>query len=442
MRQRHLLALLLLYPAVAGASGCASNPGNPDSGPPPDGHAGKRFGVHLGSSTYASAAGPIAELGRHIFVRNEVYGDVFGWKVVKATEASTAICKGCCDVSRSPCGCAAGDAYYCTPGSRAGLLETPILVDFRRNDFTQLVTLGTSRYDDTKPKDLRPAYPRGKEDIYRAYVSFLVQGFGAAVKYWEVGNENDGPAFWAGTPAEYAGLVVIASEEVRKNCGDCKVGISFAHPDVGAKSMDKELWFAEIGAICSSFDFVDAHYYAPSFIEQGQLDRWKRTCPGKEFVSTETGVPDADVGTAGKPQNAGGTRESQAQDLIKYNTRLFAEGYGRLYWYLLDTDYGSGALFLTNGLINEDWARKPAFAAYKTMIGKVDNFSSLTALGDGQYRYVVNGAPVYVLWCETGGCRIPAEIAGSVRVTDHVGNQQVIEARDVVLGESPVFVER
>ncbi len=400
-----------------------------------------RFGVHLGSLTYDSAAGYIRELGEQIYVRNEFFRDAFGWRQVK-NEGTVSACRSCCDPTRSSCDCAVKDFYYCRADSREGLLSTPIVTDFYRNGFNQLVDFYADRYDDTAPKRIVAAYPTGHEDTYRGYVSFLVEHFGDKVKYWEVGNENEAAAFWGGTPQEYADLVGLASREIKQNCADCQVGISFANPGLSPKSSElNDEWFSAIGGICSAFDFIDAHFLSVDFITPGQLDKWRQTCPGKEFLSTETGVPDI-IMSAGKPQNAGGSLEKQAQDLLKYNTLLFAEGYGKIYWYLIDTNYGSGEIFLHNALIDEDTTKKPAFTSYKTMIGKVDYFTAISKLADGQYKYTfANKNPVYVLWCDSGMCPLPSETSGTVTVTDYLGAAETKNANQIRLTESPVFVE-
>lgn len=415
----------------------------PDCGSCPVPSGSSRFGVNLNWFTYDTTINDIRELGGQIYVRTDFMGDAFGWKAVKNSQASINLCRSCCDPARSSCTCASGDTYYCTPSSRDGLLQTPILIDFYNNNFNQFVVVYTSRYDDKPPGSLISDYPHGHEGIYREHVSFLAQNFGNKIKYWDVGNENDALAFWMGTPAEYADMVVLASEEIRRKCPECKVGISFAHPNVSPKNPTLAAeWYAQIGRVCNSFDFIDAHYYSPVFIQQGELDRLKQTCPGKEFVSTETGVPDKILGK-GVSQNAGGTTEKQAQDLIKYNTLLFAEGYSKIYWYLVDADLGQGTMFLYNALIDEvGHARKPAFSSYKTMISKVDYFTSLTKLAEGQYKYTfANKNPVYVLWCDTGTCALPTEISGTVKVTDYLGNGETIQASQIVLSESPIFVE-
>ena len=421
------------------------------------------FGVNLGSLSYNAAVNHIRELG-NIYVRNGIWGDLYGWKKVKIKKgsrliiASQGLCEKYCDPERSSSDpnnpqpksyyCESGQLYFCRPPSREGLIEgTPPLADFYENPnnlpFGWFVSVATSRYDKKPPKNfLAGAYPYGNEDTYKGYIEYLVKRLGNKVKYWEIGNENEGAAFWGGTPKEYSNMLVIASKEIKKNCADCKVGISFAHPGLSPKIADRaEEWRFAIGKVCDSFDFIDAHFYSPSFIKPGELDKWKKICPGKEFISTETGVPDNIH--KGKPQNAGGSLTKQALDLIKYNTLLFAEGYSKIYWFLMDTEYGMGEIFLHNGLIDDvDNSRKPAFYSYKTMINKVGHFTSITKLAEGQYKYTFSSKdPVYVLWCDSGTCTLPSEIGGTVKVTDYLGNEAIKNTNQITLTESPVFVE-
>jgi hypothetical protein len=94
------------------------------------------------------------------------------------------------------------------------------------------------------------------------------------------------------------------------------------------------------------------------------------------------------------------------------------------------------------GLLNEDSREKEAFTTCRLMITRLDHFSSVTRLTDSQYRFDFPGkVPVYVLWCDTGSCPVPAEISGTVRVTDYQGREVTTDAGQVRLTESPVFVE-
>jgi hypothetical protein len=55
-----------------------------------------------------------------------------------------------------------------------------------------------------------------------------------------------------------ADMVVLASEVIRGTRTDCKIGISFATPNISAKDPAlRDRWFTSLGNISGSFDFID-----------------------------------------------------------------------------------------------------------------------------------------------------------------------------------------
>ncbi len=423
------------------------------------------FGIHLGDllDDYDRLHSYIRELG-NIYVRNEIWGDLYGWKRVKKSSshilASKELCEEYCDPKRSSsdpnnpipksCNCDNGQFYFCRPDSREGLIEIiPSVADFYENPanlpFMWFVSVLTSRYDKRPPKNFPAgAYPYGNEDTYREYVEYLVKRLSDKVKYWQIGNENDYPKFWAGSPKEYAKMLAIASGVIRDNCKECKVGISFASPGLKG-AQERQMWFEAMGYARDAFDFIDAHYYIPRLIEPDALDEWRKACPEKEFISTETGILDIDLAWKEVVPVVGGTREKQAQDLIKYITTLFDAGYSKIFWYFIDHDFVPRVddPWEHIGLLTRDFEKKPSFDSYKTMIEKVDYFTGIKKLGDGQYLYTFSDKnPVYVLWINSGISSLPSGLNGEVKVTDYLGNEQIKLASKIVLTESPIFVEK
>jgi len=419
------------------------------------------FGIHLGESHrgyYHKLHSDIRELG-NIYVRNEIFGDLYGWKKVKKGSshifASQELCEECCDPRRSSSDpnnpqpksyyCENGRFYFCKPDSRKDLIRGMLVAEFYENPenlpFGWFVSVLTSRYDKRPPKNF-PAgvYPYGNEDTYREYIEYLVKRLGNKAKYWQIGNENAYPKFWAGTAKEYSKMLEIASKVIRDNCKDCKVGNSFASPD----SKGRRMWFKAMRQVRDSFDFIDAHYYIPRLIKPDALDEWRKACPGKEFISTETGIPDTNLVWKEVIPEVGGTRKKQAQDLIKYNTTLFYAGYNKIYWYFIDHDFVRGAEdpWEHMGLLTKDFEKKPSFDSYKTMIEKVDYFTGIEKLDEGQYLYTFSDRdPIYVLWSDSGTSALPPDLKGKVKVTDYLGNEQIKPASKIVLTESPIFVE-
>lgn len=89
-------------------------------------------------------------------------------------------------------------------------------------------------------------------------------------------------------------------------------------------------------------------------------------------------------------------------------------------------------------MVDENGERRTAYYGLKTLIEKLDKFTSAEKLAEGQYRFVVEGKTIYVLW---GAGKIPEEITGEVLVTDIYGNETRMNSSAINLTESPIFVE-
>jgi hypothetical protein len=90
---------------------------------------------------------------------------------------------------------------------------------------------------------------------------------------------------------------------------------------------------------------------------------------------------------------------------------------------------------------SQTYHRRPAYNAYKIMTSKLAGFTSVEKMTDTQYKFIVNEKSVYVLWCDSESCSLPSEIIGTVKLTDYLGNEEIKNANQITLGESPVFVE-
>ena len=129
--------------------------------------------------------------------------------------------------------------------------------------------------------------------------------------------------------------------------------------------------------------------------------------------------------------------DKQAADLIKGYVRAFANGAEKIIyniWY----DPGSSEDFKRAAVIRVDRTEKTLYYAFKTMISKIDYFTSIEKIDKDVYRFVVNESSVYVLW---DGASIPDEIIGQVRVTDIYGIEKIMDASEVELFENPIFIE-
>lgn len=143
-----------------------------------------------------------------------------------------------------------------------------------------------------------------------------------------------------------------------------------------------------------------------------------------------------------------------AKDVIKRYARSFGEGIAKVFWWPLcqvplpgESPVGCATSPWVTSLGWDDprclgqpqFHPRQAYNTYKLMTSKLDGFSSVIKFNDTQYKFVLNENNVYILW---GSGSVPSEISGTVKVTDYIGNEQTRQAEEIVLTESPIFVEK
>lgn len=130
--------------------------------------------------------------------------------------------------------------------------------------------------------------------------------------------------------------------------------------------------------------------------------------------------------------------EEHARILVKSYVISFAWGADRVFYTSFKAERFHPPGFKQAALIDENGEIRPAYYALKTLIWKLDKFTSAEKLAEGQYRFMVEGKAIYVLW---GSGQIPEEITGEVLITDIYDKETRINSSAINLTESPLFVE-
>jgi len=149
-------------------------------------------------------------------------------------------------------------------------------------------------------------------------------------------------------------------------------------------------------------------------------------------------------------------QEQLAKEVVKRYARAFGEGVEKVFWYTFvglptpkeNPEYGADSKFLELGWdfpknVGRDHKFHPrqAYDTYKLMVSKLKGFSSAVKIADTQYKFIfADKNPVYVLWSNDESLPLPAEIKGSVKVTDYIGNEETKQASGVVLTNDPIFL--
>jgi hypothetical protein len=146
-----------------------------------------------------------------------------------------------------------------------------------------------------------------------------------------------------------------------------------------------------------------------------------------------------------------------AKGVIKRYAQALGNGVEKVFWYSFlatptieedprGANCNEPAYFLMGGLgwdikPEYEFHPRPAYDTYKLMLSKLSGFNSVERITDTQYKFIVNNKPVYVLWSDSGIGDVPTEIKGVVKVTNYLGDGRIMQANQITLTESPVFVE-
>lgn len=280
---------------------------------------------------------------------------------------------------------------------------------------------------------------------FREFAYNVAARYKGKLKYIEILNEVTLQMFFEQVPGNrYEDWIIAGYQAVKAGNPDAQVAIGgFVNPLDVPTFVDKML-----ENYSAYYDIVNFHIYATDdqvtaatrFIKE----RMQAYGVSKPLWITETATKTFDTEV---------DRERMAIDVIKRFSRAFGEGVQAVFWWqLVDTPLpsewsGDGTAMWVTALgwdypksagLPQQFHPRQAYFTYKLMTSKLTGFSSVTQIIDTQYKFIVNGKAVYVLW---GAGNVPSEITGMVKVTDYLGRETVEEAGSIVLNTSPIFVE-
>lgn len=250
---------------------------------------------------------------------------------------------------------------------------------------------------------------------YKAFVKALVErydgdgiddmsGLKYPIKYWEILNEpeaqKDNKYFFKGSGKEYFELVKASYEAIKEADPEAKVVLGGAATLQG-KSVE---WWEEFFSLggANYFDIAAVHSYADEhddFNVNELKALLKKYNADKPIWVTEVGP---------KPEM---TEEDDVM-FIKAAVRAFANGAEVLFF-----DYG------------------PAI----TMASLIGDFKRVEKISEGVYKFKVGDDKVYVLWSPG---EVPKDINGKVYVINIYGKVKEVDASEIKLTESPLYITK
>jgi len=295
-------------------------------------------------------------------------------------------------------------------------------------------------------------------DAYRRFVSALVErydgdgiddmpGLKYPIKYWQAGQvpavQEGYFTFFNGSSEDYLEVMKATYQAVKEADPEAKVlqpGMLEMTPHVVS------FWEPIFDKGSQYFDIANIHICWPlAELGHAELDKAGLIAMAEGQVSefkkllSEYGI-DKPIWVTAVLYYFGEdiSLEEHGQILARSYVSSFASGADKCFY---DTfrPFPTDQPFLKRCTpVDENGEKRPAYYGLKTLIEKLDRFTSAEELAEGKYRFMVKGKPVYVLW---GAGKIPAEITGEVLVTDIYGNETRTDSSAIKLSESPIFVE-
>ncbi len=209
--------------------------------------------------------------------------------------------------------------------------------------------------------------------LWGNYVYQTVSRYKRDVHYWEIWNEPDLVGSWPGTPGEYAQLLAVAYQSVKR--ADPSAQVLFAGLALNDSPRENPRFFQEVLADPSypgtrSFDIANIHVYGPLSEAQRRLAGTRATLEqagvgDRPIWVTETGYSD-DPGYQQVPEFKG--PQGQVEYLRTVVPYLLQQGAAKVFWYQLYDFATAGGGFKNYGLLDEQLRPKPAYTALRSLI--------------------------------------------------------------------------
>ena len=337
----------------------------------------------------------------------------------------------------------------------------------------------------------------GKPCDMTAYVDFLAKaveryngdgrndmpGLKIPIKYWEIMNEpamQGGTAggmgedlkFFVGTSQEYLDILKSSYQVIKHADPEAKV----LHAGMAGMDQDFQNFWQPIFAGGGGDYFDIANIHTISTDEQREdlfVIKFKRFLEQYDIKDKPIWITEVQFGDLmGRPRDITGFEKL----MTKGTVFSLAQGADKLFyienWLHWDEEYeelksekelGDSAAEEKEEKDKEP-EKKPTLdtealsssthKTYLNLVDKVNDFDRIETIKEeyeendnehsgatstiGQYKFIDGEEVVYVLW---GKADLPAEITGKVLVTDIYGEGEEREAGDVILDDTPIFVE-
>jgi hypothetical protein len=245
------------------------------------------------------------------------------------------------------------------------------------------------------------------------------------IKYWEVSNEpsmqEDFHTFFVGSAKDYFDILNATYQAVKDADSQAIIvkggmaGVMDDHSNFWSDVFDiggaNYFDIGNIHSINSQSDGVNAPEYK-DFLDEEGID--------KPFWVTEVELGEMD-------KEKDDYKDTDMHDLLITNFVLaFYSGAEKIFHPCISKTKSEGK-------------KESTYNALNTIIDKIDYFESVERLDEDKYKFSLEENVVYVFWGENV---IPEEVTSQVKMTDSSGVETILNATELILTNSPIFVEK
>jgi GH35 family endo-1,4-beta-xylanase len=230
-------------------------------------------------------------------------------------------------------------------------------------------------------------FPPADYNAWADYVYQTVSRYKNDIHSWEVWNEPDLQGFWHGTPQQYAELLAVSYQAIKRADPNAKVLLGgLAMGEEAGPFLSAILGDARYPA-AQYFDIMNVHSYSPKEIARQKIEAVRSIlsqygASAKPLWITESGYS-SDPARQTHPGFCCGL-EAQAvwlRDMIPF--LLGDVGAQKVFWFQLydyPPDFTTDAQFKNHGLLDWQGNPKPSYLAYRDLIASTNQQLRLTSL--------------------------------------------------------------
>jgi|Deesub1362A_J573_1020465.scaffolds.fasta_scaffold02873_6 parallel beta-helix repeat protein len=262
------------------------------------------------------------------------------------------------------------------------------------------------------------------------------------VKYWEIMNEPgmqgkdpSGLKFFYGTPEEYLEILKVSYQTIKEADPEAKVLMAGM---AGMHGQFVEFWDPIMSEAGNYFDIANIHSIDTDERREDMFVLKFKKFLKKHGIEKPIWITEGQFGSLGFEWEK--KKELSAEEMNRLIVRAT----------VLSLALGVDKIFF----ISDNWKSESTFKVYDTLVAKLNRFDSVEVVDQkyvenkeedagitssyGYYKFRIGNKTLYVLW---GEGKLSEVIEGKVKVTDIYGNEEIVDADEVMLTASPIYVE-